>query len=401
MDATENIRTAMRYSIKSYPTLKFFRSSLPIDYEGEETSTGIVNWVEKMSKSPLHKLNSLQDVQEFTAKHDISVIGMFKDQRSWAVNNVVATAEYLDGFGYAFGITSHPDVFTSYDVTNDELVLFKHFDKGRNDFKGKRGWSVDQITKFIISNSLPDFIEFRPELAPRIFESENGALFFITSSSMGEYVSHKELAKLIARDFKGRMITVMVDVKDDRSKELLDTLGVKVNEVPAIRFAKSKKEKYAPKNEEISEAFIGTFINDIHRGKIKPITHTRSEELPKDLNAGPVNVLVGKNFHEVVNGNKKTFVFFYTPSCKTCLDLEPIWEQLGEDLKGRHDLLIAKMDLSRNDIDLVDVRKFPTILLFNRSDKSHVKFNDEPSMEKILKFLGNQGIWLRNIRDEL
>ena len=119
------------------------------------------------------------------------------------------------------------------------------------------------------------------------------------------------------------------------------------------------------------------------------------------MNAGPVNVLVGKNFHEVVNGNKKTFVFFYTPSCKTCLDLEPIWEQLGEDLKGRHDLLIAKMDLSRNDIDLVDVRKFPTILLFNRSDKSHVKFNDEPSMEKILKFLGNQGIWLRNIRDEL
>jgi protein disulfide-isomerase A1 len=400
MDATENARTAMRYSIKSYPTIKFFRSSLPIDYKGEETSDGIVNWVEKMSKSPLHKLNSLQDVQEFNDKHDISVIGMFKDQRSWAVNNVVAAAEYLDGFGYAFGITSHPDVFTSFNVTNDELVLFKHFEEGRNDFKGKRGWSVDQITKFIISNSLPDFIEFRPELAPRIFENENGALFFITSS-LGEYASHKELAKPIGQDFKGRMVTVMVDVNEDRNKKLLDTLGVQINEAPAIRFAKGKKEKYAPKDKDISEASIGAFISDIHRGKIKPIPHTRSEEIPKDWNAGPVNVLVGKNFHEVVNGNKKVFVFLYTPSCRTCLDLEPIWQQLGEELKGRHDLLIAKMDLSMNDIDLLDVQKFPTMLLFNRSDKRHVRFNDEPTMEKLVKFLGSQGIWLRNIRDEL
>ena len=401
MDATENTRTATRYGIKSYPTIKFFRSSLPIDYKGEETSEGIVDWVEKMSKSPLQNLNSLQDVQDFIANHDVSVIGMFKDQRSWAVNNVVAAAEYLDGFGYAFGITSHPDVFTSFDVTNDEVVLFKHFDEGRSDFKGKRGWSVEQITKFIISHSLPDFIEYRHELAPRIFESEHGSLFFITSSILSEYAAHKQLAKLISQDFKGRMLTVMVDAKEDGNKELLDTLGVKVNEAPVIRFAKGKKEKYAPKEGDISEAMIGSFISDIHRGKIKPITHTRSEEIPKDWNTGPVTLLVGTNFHEVVNGNKKVFIFFYTPSCRTCLDLEPIWEQLGEELKGRHDLLIAKMDLSMNDIDLLDVRKFPTMLLFNRSDKSHVRFNDEPTREKLLKFLGRQGIWLRNIRDEL
>ena len=143
MDATENARTASRYAITKYPTIKFFRSSLPIDYKGEETADGIVSWVQKLAKSPLNQLDSLTDVQDFIAKHEIAVVGMFKDQRSWAVNNFVSAAENVEGFGYEFGVTSNADVFKFYDVTNDDLVLFKRFEEGRNDFKGKRGWGVD------------------------------------------------------------------------------------------------------------------------------------------------------------------------------------------------------------------------------------------------------------------
>ena len=401
MDATENVRTATRYGITSYPTMKFFRSSLPINYKGEESADAIVSWVEKMSKSPLTQLKSLQDVKDFVSSHEIAIIGMFKDQRSWAVNNFIAAAEDLDGLGFEFGVTSDREVFESYDLSNDELVLFKHFDEGRNDFKGKRGWSVEQIKKFLISHSLPSFIEFNPKIAPRIFESETGVLYLITSSNLAEYAFHKELAERVVLDYKGRILTVLVDMKADGSKYILDILGVKEKEVPAIRFAKGKREKYAPNNENISEAQIGVFIGEVQRRKIKPLTHTRSEDIPDNWNAGLIKILVGKNFHEVVNGNKKVFVYFYTPSCDACLDFAPIWEQLSEELMDRHDLLIAKMDISVNDIDSVEVRKVPTMILFNRSDKSHVPFNDQPTMQSLLKFLGSQGIWIRNIRDEL
>ena len=401
MDATENARTASRYAITKYPTIKFFRSSVPIDYKGEETADGIVSWVQKLAKSPLNQLDSLKDVQDFIAKHEIAVVGMFKDKRSWAVNNFVSAAENVDGFGYEFGLTSNADVFKFYEVTNDDLVLFKRFEEGRNDFKGKRGWGVDQITKFIVSSSLPTLIEFTPEVAPRIFGSETGALFLITSSRLTDYIAHKELAEKAAQEQKGRILTVLVDAESDGSNDVLDTFGVERNELPVIRYAIGKNQKFVPRMDGVTSAQITVFIGDVQRGKIKQLTHTKSEEIPDDWNTEPVHILVGKNFHDVVNGSKKVFVLLYKKFCTPCLDLAPIWEQLGEELKDRHDVIVAKVDLSENDIDLVEIHKVPTILLFNRSDKSYVRYNDEPTMQGLLKFLRNQGIWTRNIRDEL
>lgn len=108
----------------------------------------------------------------------------------------------------------------------------------------------------------------------------------------------------------------------------------------------------------------------------------KSEEIPAS-NDGPVIVAVGKNFDEVVtNSGKDTLIEFYAPWCKIflflffgfkfnsnnfttlgghCKKLAPIFDELGEKLKGE-DVAIVKMDATANDVPpQFDVKGFPTL----------------------------------------
>ena len=404
IDSTSHAQVARRYGIadKVHPIIKFFRSQHAIDYNGEKSSEAIVNWVERKALPALTQLPTLEDVQEFVVKHEIALIGFFRDQRSWAVNNLVAVAEKMDGYGFEFGVTSDREVFDSYGVKNDDIVMFKAFDEGRTDFKGKRGWNVEEITEFIIKNSMPLLVEFNPKFAPRVLSSDKGTLYVIASSNSQDYSNLKEIAGHIAKDWKNKLTVVLVDVEIEGNKEFLARLGVKEDELPTARFAYTLRQKYSPPTNDLSEVKLRAFIQEVQSGKIQPLKYTKTQEIPGDWNTGPVKVLVGKNFHDVITSNKKSFVFFYTDTCKTCLDIQPVWEQLGEDFKDRPEIQIAKMDASENDVDAVEVTSFPTMLFFQNNVKRSSLFNDEHTEAGYLRWLERKGIVRpQRIRDEL
>src|SRR5699024_10424728 len=102
------------------------------------------------------------------------------------------------------------------------------------------------------------------------------------------------------------------------------------------------------------------FVKDLLAGdKLEP--YLKSEPVP-DSNDGPVTVAVAKNFDEVVvNNGKDTLIEFYAPWCGHCKKLAPVYDDLGEKMKGE-DVAIVKMDATANDVpSTFDVRGFPTL----------------------------------------
>lgn len=61
--------------------------------------------------------------------------------------------------------------------------------------------------------------------------------------------------------------------------------------------------------------------------------------------------MVQKNWDEVVmDKNKDVLLEIYAPWCGHCMKLMPIWEELAEKLINNKNIVIAKIDGTKNDI---------------------------------------------------
>jgi len=132
-----------------------------------------------------------------------------------------------------------------------------------------------------------------------------------------------------------------------------------------------------PDQKEITLESLRAWTNKFLNGQMEPTMV--SEEIPES-NEGPVKVVVGKNFKDIVmNENNDVILEVYAPWCGHCKKLKPTWDALGEALKDVKEVTIAKMDGTVNDLDAFlkeKLNKYPTILMFKANDKKNpIPFN--------------------------
>merc|ERR1712141_253634 len=117
-------------------------------------------------------------------------------------------------------------------------------------------------------------------------------------------------ATKVAKDFKGKLLFVYIDVSKPDSARVLNFFGVKAEDAPVMRVTQlgDTMLKYVPEvsnlddNDEF-EANVRTFVDDVLAGKLKP--HLKSEDIPEDWDKEGVKVLVGKNFNDVALNKEK------------------------------------------------------------------------------------------------
>jgi len=402
VDATVHKTVAEKFEVRGYPTLKFFKKGVPQEYAGGRTADSIVEWVKRKSGPSAKTLDSKEDASDFVDANNVAVIGFFQDVDGVEVEAFMAVADNNENV--KFGITTNEDVFELYEVTKEKLpcvVLLKNFDEGRNDLEGDL--TEENIAAFIASNHLPLVADFSKETAPMIFQGSvtNHFLIFIPTKheSRGNVV---EIAKKVAKDVKGEILFVTVDTDVEDNTRVAEFFGIVGEEIPTFRLTATSSNdmlKYKPKSGEFTEENIRLFVDDFKAGKLAP--HLKSQELPIDWDAKPVKVLVGLNFEQVVfDDAKDVFVEFYAPWCGHCKQLEPIWEKLGEAFKDNEKVVVAKIDMTANELDRVKVNGFPTIKLFKADTNLVVDYDGGRTLEDFTKFLDNEAM-SRNTKEEL
>ncbi|XP_055532941.1 protein disulfide-isomerase [Wyeomyia smithii] len=399
VDATEEQELAEKHGVRGYPTLKFFRSGTPIEYNGGREKDTIISWLEKKTGPAAKELETVADAEAFLKEFNVAVVGFFKDRESAAAKTFLATANAVDD--YPFAITSSDDVYSKYEAKCGSIVLFKHFDDGKAVFEGDL--SEDALKKFITAQALPLIVDFSHETAQKIFggEIKNHLLFFVSKEAghLEKYIN--DGAKEVAKKYREKILFVTIDADQEDHQRILEFFGMKKDEVPSMRIIHLEQDmaKYKPETNDLSAEKVEEFVQNFFDGKVKQ--HLLTQDLPEDWDKNPVKVLVSTKFDEVaLDPSKDVLVEFYAPWCGHCKQLAPIYDKLGEKYADSETIVIAKMDATANELEHTKINSFPTIYLYRKGDNKKVEFKGDRTLEGLSDFLDGKDSGENEVNEE-
>ncbi|XP_067162649.1 protein disulfide-isomerase-like protein of the testis [Apteryx mantelli] len=240
--------------------------------------------------------------------------------------------------------------------------------------------------------SRTDVASFVSQTSVKIFDVpvESHILLFAPKNSQTFNATYENY-KSAAVEFRGKIMFVLVDTNETRNGRVFEYFRITQADVPAVRILNLTRDaKYKMPADEVTVENLRHFCQSYLDGKAK--LHLSSEEIPDDWDKLPVKVLVGKNFNRIVfNETMTVFVMFYAPWSDDCTKLLPVWDKLGEEYESRKDIIIAKIDVTANDILSITLDRYPFFRLFPAGpDYQVVAYAGEHTVKAFSEFLEEQ-----------
>jgi len=363
LDATVEGSIAERFGVKGYPTLKFFRSGEAIEFDGGRTANDIVNWVTKKSGPPSKVLATQAEIDALASGTGTRVVAYVTgdNEATWST---IAKSDKLQAF--AFSHVNDAALFGGKKEGTVELI------KDGEDTKTFDGeFKTTVISQWVLSEGFPLVDELAQESWTR---AQTAGLNLLAVFAKADDTAAAAAALEVAKANKGTLV-----VTSSEQVTIASRWGASGNVVPtAIFVVNGAAPSFVIWNEENAVEFntenLKAFVAGAQDGTYE--SYVKSEPVPENNN-GPVTILVGKNFEEVVYQNKDVLVEFYAPWCGHCQKLAPIWDELGESYKADDNVVIAKMDATANGLPKgVSVQGFPTLIFWDSEGKQTVYEGD-------------------------
>merc|ERR1712093_269903 len=377
VDATEATAVASQYGVRGYPTLIFFRNGNQIKYEGDRSVAAMKTFINKKSGPPTKHLTTKEDIENF-----VGVVAYVESEDSSAFKNWhrAATSGQLEDF--ALGHVTDAALSGDY---KDTVVIYKDGEDAVV-FPGEK-ITKTKVIAFVLEEGYPLLEEISQQVWQRSQSSNTPMLAVFVEDGVKEDM---ETATALAQKYKGK---VMVSYALTSSqKQLAERWGASGTYFPTgilLNWKGSTSPTMSVFNEETEEsfnadsgaAFIDAAIEDKYENYMK------SEPIPEN-NDGPLTVLVGKNFKQIVTESKdEVFVEFYAPWCGHCKKLAPVWEELAETFEDVDHVKIAKIDATNNNLpNDINVRGYPTLIWFNANGEQ-VPYSGERDLKSSLTSL--------------
>jgi len=362
-----------KYEVKGFPTLYFFKNGVKLSYEGDRTAAGIINWLKKKSGPTSILLQSDDEVASFSK--DIFVLGVFKNKESKAYNSYLKIADEVDEFK-----------FTHMFSDVEEYVSLK----GGKELKHEGPLDKKSIVEFLNNEGHPILSELNQNVWKRsVLKKVSLLVGFIHIDNE----SQKEALQTIGNEYKGKFITSYMDGL--AHEELIIRWGGTGKVVPTAVLAYFEKDAEDPKffiwNEEKETEYnaetLKRFIENSIQGTYE--IFKRSEPIP-EKNDGPVKIVVGKQFEEIVyDKTKDVLLEIYAPWCGHCKKLAPIYEELGQSFSHEKSVVIAKIDGTANTIpESLDVKGYPTLYFLPANNKENpIKYEGKRELKDMAEFI--------------
>jgi protein disulfide isomerase len=328
-------------------------------------------------------LEGTDDVEVFLYKRPIAVIGFFNDKADLDVYHDAAADFDLD-----FGETNSKIASEDWKAPWPTIKMWRDFTTEPATFKGNVR-NLTQLKTWIAAEMVPSIVKFEnKEQLERLFMGPIAAnIFIFLPYGAQEATVLTNACKQAAKSLRGKVHIVTVDAKET---VMHDYFSMDADDVPAIRLL-SHNLKYEYKGSfdpaHISDGII-SFYEKFTNGELSP--RLKSEDpLPKD---GDCLQVVGSNFESLLMQNKKhVLIWFYAPWCRTCQAMKPVWEKLATLYSVESNVIIAKMDGTKNEAPNLHVRHYPTVYYYKSDDKPrHEEYDGMLEVASLTDFLSER-----------
>ncbi|KAI5692766.1 hypothetical protein M8J76_002994 [Diaphorina citri] len=390
VDCTEaGKETCNKHGVSGYPTLKIFRNGqVSKEYQGPRDAGGIIKYMKAQVGPSSKELSSVETLEAFIGKDDVAVVGFFQKESDLKAAFLGVADKLRETV--RFGHSSNSAVLEKQGV-KDAVVLFRpkqlhnKFEDSSVTYTAETA-NVLKLETFIKENyhglvghrQRENTQDFKQPLVIAYY-----AVDYVKNAKGTNYWRNRILK--VAKGFADKF-TFAISAKDDFQHELNEFgFDYVPSDKPLVFVRAEDGKKYAMKD-EFSVENLESFLTKVVAGEVDP--YIKSEPVPED-NSGPVKVAVAKNFDEVVTNNEKdVLVEFYAPWCGHCKKLTPVYEEVGEKLKGEN-VDLVKMDATANDVpSLFEVRGFPTLFWLPKNSKSKpVKYEGGREVDDFIKFI--------------
>jgi len=330
---------------------------------------------EKKKSGPSSTLLTEETEKEFSKKSG-SIVGRFKSEASLEYITFIQLSKEEDDFRFGHRFVSGEDSIT---LTNFENVVSK--------FSGEI--SKKEVKEWIQRDGFPVLVELDQKVWQR---SSNSKVSLFVGFIDPKDASLKELLKGVAGEFKGQIISSFIDQSNG---QLAQRWGASGSKFPTAAFIKyiAEESKLFIWNEDTETEFtketVSNFVKGAMDGTYK--NYKKSEAIP-ETNDGPVKVVVGKTFEQIVyDETKDVLLEIYAPWCGHCQKLIPIYEKLGEKFSDVKTLVIAKIDGTANAYpDDISIQGFPSLFFFPANDKKNpITYEGNREYDDLVNFVVN------------
>uniref|UniRef100_A0A667X5V3 Zgc:136472 n=1 Tax=Myripristis murdjan TaxID=586833 RepID=A0A667X5V3_9TELE len=391
VDVSQEKDLAKELNATGPPTLRLYLSGdkhNPVPCPVPKNSASILTWLKRRAGSPT---DLITDLSQSESSDELQVVGLFKDLDHNYVQVFYAAA--VDLPDVSFVVTQDKELISKYGVTYDVVLLLQK-SKLIQAYKMTPQTSKEELIVFITVYQMEPVTEYNGQTASQILTSPvmNHALLFANKSSEDFNEIHAAFYSA-AKSFRLKVLFVFVDVDEPRNGRLLEYFRVRVSEAPLIRLVNlTNHVTYHLPSDTLDAETIKKFCQSYLEGKAKP--KMQSEPIPEGWDEQPVKELVGMNLEKVAfNPDRTVFLMLYLPYSQRSRALFPLWEELAEAFKDQEEVVIARIDASANDINLVLQESYPALCFFpalHAERVSHTTSNDLFFMLEIKKLLQAQ-----------
>ena len=361
-----------------------FSHGAKLDYTGGRTKDTIVDWINKKT-GPATKEVDCAAMEAGVADSKLA-ISYFGDFTGELFDAFMASAKNpAIGEKFQFYQTNDASCAGKFGTSAPGVALSRNFDDSPVSFSGAS--NEDGIVDWAKANSVPTLITFSEDYIEPIFGDHKSAVILFTEDSGKDFQSAFEQA---SKEMKGEILFVTSGVSEGIQERLGQFLGVGKSDMPTVRLISPEDSmmKYVMEGDanNLTTAGVKSFVSDFKAGNLKP--HLKSEAIPEPATVNGVTTVVGQSFEDIVNDpTKDVLMKYYAPWCGHCKALAPVWEELGQDVAGADDLIIAKFDATENEVAGLEIRGYPTLKFYPKNNKAGVDYSGDRDLPAFQQWL--------------